>query len=99
MKTFNFGGHTLTAINVPNDGYRETLVKNPNLRNRYGFLEVTSRASGLDSINRAHNIEQYEILGMYHKDESEPIVVILSVNNCFEKTDKVVVLKCVSSKK
>ncbi len=98
MKTFSFGGHTLTAINVPNDGYRETLVKNPNLKNRHGFLEVTSRATGLDSIYKIHNIEQYEIHGMYHKNEREPLVVVLSINNCFEKTDKVVVLKLIKSK-
>ena len=95
MKAFKFGGHNLIAINVPNDGYRETLVKNPNLENRYGFMEITSRATGLDSRYRIHNIEQYEIHGMYSKDDRGSIVVALSIHCCFETSDKVVVLKCI----
>lgn len=95
MKIIEINGKKLCVINVPDDGYRETLAQNPNLTNRYGFLEVTSRTTGLDSRYRIHNIEQFEIVGMYADDSTEEIMSHLNANNCFEESGKVVVLKCV----
>jgi hypothetical protein len=93
MKKIEANGKTLYAINVPNDSYRETLVQNPELKYRYGFMEVTSRQTGRDHRYEIPNIEKYEIEGMFTpKDCSADLLYALTQNNLFEKTQKVVIL-------
>jgi hypothetical protein len=95
MKKIIVNNKNLYVVNVPDDGYRETLVQNPNMTNRYGFLEVTSRATGLDFRKRIHDIEQHEIVGMYSHDDKDPLVKELHNNKCFIDTKKVVVLQVI----
>lgn len=93
MKKIEVNGKTLYAINVPNDAYRETLVQNPEMKNRYGFMEVTSRQSGRDHRYEIPNIEKYEIEGLFTpKDCNADLLYALTQNECFEKTQAVVIL-------
>lgn len=93
MQKITVKGKNLFAINVSNNAYRESLVQNPNLTNRYGNLEVTSRETGRDSRFHIPNIEKYEIVGMFTpKDCEADLLYALTQGGCFEKTQKVVVL-------
>jgi hypothetical protein len=96
MRNLTFEGQGLLVINVPNNSYRESLVKNPELKRRYGYLEIASRETGLDTTYHIPNIEKYEIEGVYYHNNFGPMVDFLRQSGCFEDSQKVIVLKCVN---
>lgn len=60
-------GVQLLVIEMPADAYRFSLVKNPELKNRYGNLEYTSRDMGVEYSMKIDGIEKYHILGAVEK--------------------------------
>ena len=58
-------GEQLLLVGVPMDTYRFDLIKNKELKHRYGKLEYTTREKGYERFIALENIEQYEELGTW----------------------------------
>lgn len=65
-------GKKIIVIDVASNSYRFSLVKNKELKSRYGRLEWASRVTGLDSATKIDVIEKYEILGELTRDGWHP---------------------------
>lgn len=62
-----YTGVKLLVISMPVDSYRFTLVKNPELKGRYGNLEYTTKENGYEHKIEIDDIEKHHILGAIEK--------------------------------
>lgn len=72
MKQFETNKGKFIAVEVSEDAFRFSLIKNKELKGRYGHLEYTQKENGVECSMSFKNIEKYDIIGIA-KDLNEEV--------------------------